>query len=33
VLQRMRGRDWTKEITRHDSGDDSPTLVLPMISR
>ena len=35
VLQRMRGRDWSKtaELTRRDSGDDSPTLVLPMISR
>jgi len=35
VLQRMRGRDWTKvaETVHRDSGDDSPTLVLPMISR
>jgi diguanylate cyclase (GGDEF)-like protein len=32
VLQRMRGRDWTQE-TQRDSGDDSPTLVLPMIYR
>jgi diguanylate cyclase (GGDEF)-like protein len=32
VLQRMRGRDWTQE-TKRDSGDDSPTLVLPMIYR
>jgi diguanylate cyclase (GGDEF)-like protein len=32
VLQRMRGRDWTQE-TQRDDGDDSPTLVLPMIYR
>ncbi|HEU4625637.1 MAG TPA: bifunctional diguanylate cyclase/phosphodiesterase [Steroidobacteraceae bacterium] len=34
VLQRMRGREWTQagEAPR-DSGDDSPTLVLPMIYR
>jgi EAL domain-containing protein (putative c-di-GMP-specific phosphodiesterase class I) len=32
VLQRMRGRDWTQE-TQRDAGDDSPTLVLPMIYR
>jgi EAL domain-containing protein (putative c-di-GMP-specific phosphodiesterase class I) len=33
VLQRMRGRDWTQVKDMRDSGDDSPTLVLPMIYR
>lgn len=36
VLQRMRGREWSPtEVIREqrDGGDDSPTLVLPMISR